>query len=52
MWHVVVFTGSVIADNQNSMGGPLAGAVILDDASQVILPAYSIHNSNQRAILY
>lgn len=31
---------------------PLAGAVVLDDSTQVILPADSIHDSSQRTVLH
>lgn len=34
------------------MVGPLAGAVVLDDSTQVILPADSIHDSSQGTMIH
>lgn len=45
-------TCSVVSNDQNSMVRPLAGAVVLDNSTQVILPADSIHDSSQRTVLH
>lgn len=49
---VTACTSGVVSNNQDSMVRPLAGAVVLDDSTQVILPAYSIHDGNQGAMLH
>lgn len=49
---VAARTSSVISNDQDSMVGPVAGAVVLDDSSQVILPADSINDSSERSVLH
>lgn len=45
-------TRSVVSDDQDGMVGPLAGAVVLDDSTQVILPADSINDSSQGTVIH
>lgn len=43
-------THSVVSNNKDGMVRPLAGAVVLNDSTQVILPADSIHYSSQGTV--
>lgn len=47
-----VSTSSVVSDHQDSVVGPFAGAVVLNDSTKVVLPAHSIHNHSQGTVLH
>ncbi len=47
-----VCTCGIITGDQDGMVGVVAGAVVLNDAAQVILPADGIHNDNKRPRLH
>lgn len=49
---VTARTSGIVANNQDGVVRPTAGAVVLDDPTEVILPANSIHDYSQGAMLH
>lgn len=48
----MVCTSSVISDHQDSVVGPFARAVVLNDPAKVVLPAHGIHDHSQGTMLH
>lgn len=49
---LTVCTSSVVSDHQDGVVGPFAGAVVLNDPTEVVLPAQSIHDHSQGPVLH
>lgn len=49
---VTVCTNSVVSNHQDSVVGPFAGAVVLNNSSKVVLPAHRIHDHSQGTMFH